>query len=179
MPNINGIDTCKSIRKIDKNVMIIFITNMPQYALAGYEVEAFDFMVKPINTYSFNLKMTRALPRLNSNIGSTIQIKHEREMISVNTNDILYLEAQGHYVIFHLKDRDISEYCTLKEAKERIHSSNFTYCNRCYYVNLHYITHIHKDEVYLGKDIRLLISRPQRKAFLDYYSAYLGGKNNV
>lgn len=178
MPNINGIDACKSIRKIDTNVMIIFVTNMPQYAIAGYEVEAFDFMVKPINSFSFALKMGRAIPRLNNNKGSNIQIRHDREIISINTNDILYLESQGHYVIFHLKDRDIEEYCTLKEAKSRIHTPNFAQCNRCYYINLHYITHIYKDTVHLGEDVQLLISRPQRRTFLDEYAAYLGGKNN-
>ena len=176
MPNLNGIETAKAVRKMDRNVLIIFITNMPQYALQGYEVEAFDFIVKPINMFGFQLKMQRALLRLEGNPSASIQVQEGREKYTVKINDILYLEAQGHYVVFHSKERDYTEYMTFKEAISRINASHFALCNRCYYVNLNYITAILKEEVQLGDDIRLLISRPQRHQFVDAYSSYLGGK---
>lgn len=56
MPLLNGIETAKKLRKFDSDVCIIFVTNMPQFALKGYEVDALDYVLKPVN--SFNIKNT-------------------------------------------------------------------------------------------------------------------------
>ena len=59
MPSIDGMEVAQKIRKIDKNVMIIFVTSLAQYAIKGYEVNAFDYILKPIDYYNFKLKMSR------------------------------------------------------------------------------------------------------------------------
>ena len=51
MPHLNGMETAKKLRKVDASVALVFITNMAQYAIAGYEVSAVDFMVKPVGYY--------------------------------------------------------------------------------------------------------------------------------
>lgn len=178
MPGINGLETAKSLRELDNAVMLIFVTNMAHYAVMGYEVEAFDFMVKPVSPYSFALKMKRALGRLCVKESDAVLIRHEGNLINVRSSDIRYLEAQGHYTLFHTVDATYREYCTFKEAIARLNSSKFAFCNRCYYVNMSYVRSICKDMVYLGEE-GLIISRPQRRAFLAAYALYLGGKKNV
>ena len=61
MPKMNGIDAAREIRKRDQRVLIIFITNMAQYAINGYEVGALDFVLKPIKYFSFSMKLEKAL----------------------------------------------------------------------------------------------------------------------
>ena len=61
MPKMNGMDAAREIRKRDQRVLIIFITNMAQYAINGYEVGALDFVLKPIKYFSFSMKLEKAL----------------------------------------------------------------------------------------------------------------------
>ena len=65
MPEINGMETARRIRKTDAEVVLMFITNMASYAIHGYEVGALDFIMKPLTYYTFSVKLTRALRRVN------------------------------------------------------------------------------------------------------------------
>ena len=64
MPKVNGMDAAEQIRTMDESVVLMFITNMASYAIRGYGVGALDFVMKPINYYTFSMKMTRALKRV-------------------------------------------------------------------------------------------------------------------
>ena len=59
MPGINGIDTARKLREMDSNVTIIFVTNIAQYAINGYEVDAVDYILKPVSYYDFSMKFHR------------------------------------------------------------------------------------------------------------------------
>lgn len=56
MPGTNGIDTARQVRKLDENVTILFITNMAQYAISAFEIEAADYILKPVEYYDFAMK---------------------------------------------------------------------------------------------------------------------------
>ena len=59
MPKLNGMKAAEMIRQYDKNVIIVFITNLKQYAILGYSVDALGFIVKPIEEYNFNVIMEK------------------------------------------------------------------------------------------------------------------------
>lgn len=176
MPEMDGMEAARRLRQMDKQVLLIFVTNMAHYAIKGYEVDALDFILKPLDKYSFALKMERALTRIST---------HKENSILINTDDlgavvvpipsIKYIEVSGHYVIYHTRDGDYTQYSTLKKVEEALDNSNFIKCNRCFLVNLSYVDSIQKDEVLIGKE-RLVISRPQKKAFLNAFSDYIGGR---
>ena len=65
MPGMNGIETARKIRQLDEEVTILFITHVAQYAINGYEVDAVDYIIKPIGYYDFALKFKKALRRVN------------------------------------------------------------------------------------------------------------------
>ncbi len=83
MPGMNGMETAKALRKIDPKVVLIFITYLAQYAVAGYDVEALDYIVKPIVEGSFRLKMKRALSRIEKRMDEYIQIREDQETRNV------------------------------------------------------------------------------------------------
>ena len=66
MPKVNGMEAAKYVREHNKDVVIVFITNLQQYAIAGYSVGALDYVLKPINYYGFSLRLARALDRVKS-----------------------------------------------------------------------------------------------------------------
>ena len=64
MPTLGGMPTAERIRLLDPDVVLIFVTNMAQYAIRGYEVDALDFVLKPVSYYQFSTKLDRALQRI-------------------------------------------------------------------------------------------------------------------
>ena len=67
MSKVNGMDAAEKIREVDEKVVLMFITNMAQYAIHGYAVGALDFVMKPITYYTFSMKVKRALKRVQKN----------------------------------------------------------------------------------------------------------------
>ena len=61
---MNGMTAAKKIREADKGVVIIFITNMAQYAIQGYAVDALDYVLKPISYFAFSQTISRAIGRI-------------------------------------------------------------------------------------------------------------------
>lgn len=78
MPNIDGLDAAKRLRAIDEGVQIVFVTNMAQYAIQGYEVRAMDFIVKPVEYGSFFMKMKRAIRYIRANSPKQITVKRTK-----------------------------------------------------------------------------------------------------
>ena len=176
MPEMDGLEAAKRLRKLDLQVLLVFVTNMAQYAIKGYEVDALDFILKPLDKYSFALKMKRVLARVSKNKDNSILISTDNlESIALQIPSIKYVEVSGHYVIYHTLEGTYKQYSTLKKVEEQINNPNFIKCNRCFLVNLSYVDSIAKDEVVIGKE-RLAISRPQKKAFLNAFSDYIGGR---
>ena len=174
MPGMNGMDTARALRKIDTNVVLIFVTNMAQYAISGYEVEALDFVLKPINKYSFALKVKRAVARTTKHTDDYITIKTDGGIHRERIAAVKYLEMDGHYVIYHTISGNYAEYSTMKDAEAKINRPYFVRCNRSFLVNLRYVKSLQKDVILVDGD-ELIISRPQRKAFLEALSEYMGG----
>ena len=174
MPGMNGMDTARELRKIDPGVILIFVTNMAQYAIAGYEVDALDFILKPINKYSFAIKVKRAVNRVPKKTEDYLTVKTDGELKNIQISSVRFLDIDGHYVVYHLIDSELREYTTLKDACRKLGRNYFVFVNRSCLINLHYVTSVGKESVMLGND-RLDISRPQRKAFFATMSEFMGG----
>lgn len=175
MPDMDGMEAARALREMDTSVILIFVTNMAQYAISGYEVEALDFILKPINRYSFAMKVKRAVARTKKRHDDFIPIRSGGETYRIQIADIRYLDMVDHHTVYHTVDGAYSEYITLKEACRKIDREHFVYCNRSYLVNLRHVKSVGKDTVTVGTE-ELLISRPQKKAFLTALAEYMRGK---
>ncbi len=176
MPYCDGMTAAKRLRQIDKVVTLVFVTNLAQYAVAGYEVDALDYILKPVDKYSFSLKMKRVLSRTLRNAEDSVMVPTEDgDIVPIKISTVRYVEVRGHYVVFHTADGEFSQYATLKSVEDKLKDFPFAKCNRCFLVNLSYIEKIRDNEAMIGGD-GLQISRPQRKAFLSAFSDYLGGR---
>ncbi len=176
MPHLSGMEVAKELRKIDKQVLLVFVTNLYQMAKEGYEVDALDFIVKPVNKASFQLKMERIMSRSQSNLSKSILIHMMDNQFSViPTKDIFYVETSGHYIIYHTTGGLLKEYGTLKNAEKKIQDEiSFVRCNRSYLVNLQYVERIDKDILFIKND-QLTISRPSYKSFMMALAKFIGG----
>ena len=94
MPGMNGMETARALRKVDAAVILIFVTNMAQFAISGYEVDATDFILKPVNKYSFAIKIKRAVARTAKKNDDTLQIKRDGTLYLVPLSSIQYLSIR-------------------------------------------------------------------------------------
>lgn len=175
MPGKDGISVAKELRNMDSLVILIFVTNMGHLAIRGYEVDAIDFVVKPLAKEVFLLKMMRVLGRVLLKPKEHFSLVEDSVTYVIEEDNLLYLEINGHYIIYHTLGRDYREYSSFSFALKKIHSKQFFQCNRGTYVNLSYVKEVSPDSLKI-KDQVIPISRFLRKQFIERYMSFLGGK---
>lgn len=174
MNEVNGMNAARSVREIDEHTAIIFVTRLASYAINGYEVNALDFMVKPVEYASFCMKFKKALKYVDLNREKSVRVELPGGKIRyLVASQIRYIETQNHSLIIHLADEEIKIWSSLKVIAEQLDASGFEYCNRCYFVNLRYVTAIDKNICMLG-DEELLISRYKRAEFVAALAKFYG-----
>lgn len=175
MPHMNGIEVAEYIRKSDPHAIIIFVTNMSQYAIKGYEVDAFDYIIKPMNYLSMSSKLQSAIKSLITKEEMSIIIPGEDGDRHIKAGEIIYIEVKDHWLFIYTKDNTYKMLGTLKEMEEQLEDYNFVCCYRCYLINLKYVTRMSSEFVILDNKVELKISRGKRKkvqsAFVQYYSS--------
>lgn len=176
MKLLNGVDAAKKLRETDKNVVIVFVTNLAQYAIKGYEVRAFDFIVKPLSYPAFSLKMKRIVSMASHRKGRKISIKCDggERTVVLCTGDVLFVEVCDHDIVFHTEDGEYHTYGSLCDYEKYFDGQNFFRCHKSYLINVDYITAITGSDVVLGKHT-IPLSRLKKKKLLSVISEYTGG----
>lgn len=171
---MDGMTAAEIIREKDPEVVIIFITNMAQYAIKGYTVNAFDYVLKPISYFAFSQRLDRVLLRMNKKTKKYLTIGIKGGTVKIYITDIRYVESQGHRLIFHMLSEDHTTFGTMKEVEEKLKDMNFLRCNKGYLVNLVHVDGVEDGCVNIGGE-GLLISRARKKEFMEALTTYLGG----
>ena len=175
MPKMNGMDGAMELRKLDKTVSIIFITNLVQYSQKGYEVDAVSFLVKPVSYFDFSLKFRKALNIYVMNEERSITIKYRGGLCRISTDKLMYVEIIAHRLYYHLIDDDIDITGVLSEVEKELSEYGFLRCNSCYLVNPKFVVAVKGNEVQVGNR-PLQISRPRRAAFLAGLANWYAGQ---
>lgn len=166
MPYRDGLKVSAALRETDPNVCLVFITNMRQYAIKGYEVSASDFIVKPLTYEVFEFHFRRIVEKIRHNTKAFICIGGRGNVHRVSVNDIDYVEVVDHKVLFHLGDKAVESWSPLYKIAEELERYGFAMCNSCYLVNLRHVRGVDDSAVYIA-DTQLKISRPKRKEFME------------
>jgi DNA-binding LytR/AlgR family response regulator len=176
MPGNDGLEVAKEIRKKDEVAGIIFVTNMAQYAIRGYEVNAIDFMVKPVNYFNFTQKLDKALRSVRRQDQRFLLLNNENGMNRVLISDILYVEKNKNYLVYHTRKGDFQARGTMQELKGRLTggSTYFSECAAGCLVNLSYVMRVGREDISLS-DVNLPLSRRMKKGFTQDYMDYVGG----
>ena len=149
MQHLDGMETARRIRELDSDVLLIFITNMAQYAIKGYAVGALDYVLKSVPV--------------------------DGGMRRLDDATIYYIESEGHRVHFYTEDGDFSAPGALKALEEKLAGRLFARRNSGYLVNLAQVSGVQQNTVQVGPH-ELQISRPKRRVFLAVLADYIGGE---
>lgn len=173
MKHSNGMEVAQKIREVDESVIIIFVTNMAQYALKGYTVNALDFIVKPAQYYDIAYRLDKAVRLLNRNKRNDIVLAFDRQYKKVKVSDIYYVEVVRHHLVYHTAQGNFEVRSSLSAAEQQLNDGGFCKCNSGFLINLRYVTDITGNEVIVAGD-RLLISRAKRAELLQKLMLYIG-----
>ena len=174
MKFMDGMETAKHIRQQDSKVVIVFITNAPQYAISGYEVDALDYVLKPINYFAFSQTINRAVGRIASRQHKYISLVGKGYAYKVDLFDLIYIEVEGHDLVFHMSRTDTTYRisASMKKIEKELDSNMFFRCSQGFMVNLEYVDEIgESDAVVAGA--RVPVSRAQRRQFIDALNNYM------
>lgn len=174
MPKMDGMETAKRIRQIDAEVVILFITNMAQYAIRGYEVDAMDYILKPISYFAFSQRLNRAVSRINKQSEHYLMVTHKKGAKKLNVWHIYYIESQGHNLIYHTAEGDYTVSGTMKDVEGHLSAFHFFRCNKGYLVSLKHVDGVQEGCAVVGGE-HLLISRARKNAFMEALTDYIGG----
>lgn len=175
MKRSNGINVAKSIRETDNSTVIIFISRMAKYAVAGYSVNALDYVAKPVDYASFELKLRKALNHLKQHQTNKIQLNLDGKYLWLSTDDILYIEVFDHRLLYHTTKGDYSTGGVLSTVLAELKKYNFRQCNRYCIVNLKYVTKLQDNDITVGSKT-LQVSKRRRREIVDALLLYFGGR---
>ena len=174
MPKMNGMDAAVELRKLDKTVSLIFITNMIQFAQKGYEVDAVSFLVKPVSYFDFSMKFRKALDIYVVNEERSIIVKNQGGLCRISTDKLMYVEIISHRLYYHLIDDVVEVTGVLSAVEKELSAYGFLRCNKCYLVNPKFVVGVKGFDVLVGNR-SLQISRPRRAAFLSELANWYAG----
>lgn len=159
MPGINGLDFAKSI---PKTTLVIFTTAYSEFALDSYEVDAVDYLVKPIKPERFGKAVEKAAAyhdmllseEEKNQVGHVendfIFIKSDRRFFKVNLKDILFIEGLKDYVIIQTEKQRLITHMNLKTIHDMLPPYKFLRASRSYIVNKDQIDSFSNNDVFIG-----------------------------
>lgn len=165
LKGINGMDAAHKLRESDPIVMLIFITSMAQFAIEGYEVNAVDYIIKPVEYYDLKLRIDRVLRRIDKKEDCiTIFVNGGSKRLRIQ--DILYVESRGHMLTYFTAEGEVSSYSkTMKNLESELGEFGFSRCSVSTLVNTNHIKGIAGSEIDIaGK--KVIITRGYKKAFI-------------
>lgn len=165
MKFVDGMTAAEEIRRIDSEVMIIFVTNMTQYAIQGYKVGAMDYILKPVSYFSFCKHLGDAIARIKKRNRHYVTIPVKNGVLRLDVADIYYIESQGHNLIYHTRSGEHIASGTMQAAEQQFENYGFSRGNKGYLINLAHVDGV-QDKCALVKGESLQLSRPRHNAFL-------------
>ena len=160
MPKITGLEFMKTLQK---PVPVIFTTAFPQYALDGFDLNALDYLVKPISFDRFLKAALKAKEYYEvrqkndadktpvAEVGDYFFIKADNKLVKVLFNDILFIEALQNYVVVHTQEKKLITYLTFKSVEEYLPSSQFIKVHKSFIVSATKIDSIEGNDIRIGQ----------------------------
>lgn len=175
LPDGNGMDAARKLRTMDPTVSLIFVTNLAQYAVKSYEVEALDFVVKPVNYYQLAMKMNRALRVIHRRQGIRLTVATEHGLRVLPSQELVLVEVFDHQLVYHTEQEQFQTRGSLSRLEEQLKGQGFIRISVNCLISMRHVTAVEGSEVRLTGGERRFISRAQKKVVLRTLAEFLGG----
>ncbi|KHD36319.1 transcriptional regulator [Clostridium acetobutylicum] len=175
MEKMNGIELAKSIRKLSKDAVIIFVTSYKDYVFDAFDVRAFNYIIKPIDQERIKKILNEALTEFEKQ-DRFIITKTISKSTKVFLRDITYIEAEKRKIKIHTTYDVIEYYNKISQLEDELREYNFFRCHKSYIVNLRYVKSYDNTSITLENNDKIYISKYRLNDFLKTFMYYLKGE---
>lgn len=179
MGKMNGMELARRIRQRDKKAVLLFLTGLREYALEGYEVGAFRYLLKSVKEEEFYQLMEQIVREREEEPVRYFLLEQRGEVLKIPYCDIWSIEAKGHYVELSYREKTLEWKASLASLQEEFEENGFVTVRRGMLVNVSRISRVGKTECVLDNGAAVPVSRNQYKkvneAFIKFYKGNSGG----
>lgn len=174
MAGMDGLSTARAIRGRHQNLTIIFFTNYIQYALEGYEVQAYRFLLKPLSYERFAQVVGQALTELHSRKEAMLVVRTKTRTSSIPIDSLLYAETYKGHVLLHTAGDTVEAFESMKELESALKEHGFLRCHTAFLVSLREIRSVTSQDVLLRGGQVLPLSKHRRKTVREAVTIFWG-----
>lgn len=171
MAHMNGIEAARKLRERDEDVLIIFITNMVQFAIEGYSVDALDFVLKPVDEAAVARELDKAKKRLDRRVSPQISVRNSDGIFVLDADEIQFVETYDRHLIVHTLRNDVICSDTLAAMEKKLPDSFFR-CHSACLVNLRRVERVSGNDIVIGKHL-VPLSKHRKKEFMQAMTRYV------
>ncbi len=140
LPRKNGMTIAREFREIDQNATIIFLTVLSQYAIEGYDVNAYCYMIKPISESLLKAKLDLLLERRKDRLTYIFLMDEDGVNVKVPLEKISYIESVGHYCYFYTEDGVYKKRISIRQLEGQFEKNGFAKASGAFLINFHHLT---------------------------------------
>lgn len=173
MGELDGIDTANLIRKIDRNVIIVFVTSHKQYMQRSFVCTPFRFLIKPLKLYDFKKVFSEVQVKFENSPETFIFLENKKKT-RLYCSDIIFFESSSHWILIYTREGKVHKTRkSMNELIEAIHNSTFVRVHRAFVINLMHIHQISETDVVMNyHNQNIPIGRTYKKELTDEFLNY-------
>ncbi|MBC8584092.1 LytR/AlgR family response regulator transcription factor [Youxingia wuxianensis] len=172
MDSINGIETAKLIREYDSSVPILIVTSTIQFAMDGYRVNAYRYILKPVEKESFLTEVRNILDQAGQTTQEYFTVSNESGITKIKMDDIYYFESDVRTINLHTKDMQYSFTGKISEIAQRLEAFDFVRAHKSYVVNLKNVKNIFKGIITMENNDTVFMSKHRSKEIYERFLSY-------
>ncbi len=173
MPKMNGMEAANKLREVNESACLIFVTNMSEYAVEGYQVNAMDYLLKPVQYSRFEAALDKAVKHCALRRHHVLSFQTADGLVRLDSFDIYYIQSYKHYLYIQTLNDEYRIRSSMKEMEQQLNDQLFFRCDNSYIINLEHVSEIKRDTAVVGS-WNVPVSRMRRKDFVNAFTCYLG-----
>ncbi len=173
MPGLDGMKAARLFREKTSERLLIFISTSREYVFDAYDVEAFQYLLKPIDDKKLRSVLRRAVRKTEVHSREFIIVSREHLQKKVFLDDIRYFEIQGRLVTIHGTGGSFTYYERIGVLEKELQGKGFFRCHKSFLVNLRYVDAYDRQEAVLDNGEKLMIARRRYEAFCEELLTYM------
>lgn len=175
MPGLNGMEVAEKLREKNKTIDIIFTTNLPQFAVDGYKVQALDFVIKPVTFPNLSFAMEKVVEKKRNIVNGSFFLRIGGFARRIHNEEVLYIEMVNHYIVLHETDMEpVRIRGSLKMIDDLLNPEIFVKINSGIIINISKVSSFENGLVLMEDGSNLPLSRSHKKDFAVRLAEFYG-----
>ena len=166
MRDLDGMKTAQILREKASDKILIFVSSSREYVFEAYDVEAFQYLLKPVDDRKLKNVLQKAIVKTQSRSQEFIIVSRERQKKKLFLDDIYYFEIKGRIVDAHGPEGIFTYYEQIGELENKIRDKGFFRCHKSYLINLKYVDGYSRKEVVLENGEKIVIAKRRYDKFV-------------